>query len=134
MKIEMTLAILYTSILIILFTTIYWIYFRNYNNHTLDRIIMTLYRQCSRWAVAAEQDNNDIIRVLHANYAAGYLWAMKDITPTSTFARVTGTDFLEFEKKIVRIQDDATMRLASSCKKSIPTSDPSLLNAIYGKS
>lgn len=129
--------ILYLSSILIISSIIYLIYYKsknnNDNNKSFDKIIMTLYRQCARWAVAAEQDDNVIIAVLHANYATGYLWAIKDITPTTDFARITGQDFLEFEKKIVSIQDAVTMRLASICKNSIPTSDKELLNAIYGK-
>lgn len=101
--------------------------------NSLYSVILTLYRQCSRWAIAADQDDNSIIRVLHANYAAGYLWAIKDIASTEDFKQATGEDFLAFEKKIVTIQDKATMLLASRCKNVIPTSDPLLLNAIYGR-
>ena len=41
--------------------------------------IETLIRQASRWSVAAQQDDSPIIALLHANYGAGYLWALKDI-------------------------------------------------------
>lgn len=98
---------------------------------TLDKIVSVLYRQCARWAVASEQDENVVIRVLHANYATGYLWALKDIVSTDTFQKITGEDFLSFEKKVVDIQDKATQQLVSVCKDSIPISDPSLLKAIY---
>lgn len=98
---------------------------------TLHKIVSVLYRQCARWAVAAEQDENVVIRVLHANYATGYLWALKDIVPTDTFFKITGEDFLSFEKKVVEIQDKATQTLVSVCKESAPISDPSLLKAIY---
>lgn len=98
---------------------------------TLERIVSVLYRQCARWAVAAEQDKNVIIRVLHANYATGYLWALKDIVSTDVFQKITGEDFLSLEKKVVKIQDTATQELVSICKESVPISDPMLLKAIY---
>ena len=103
------------------------------NGLTFDKAIDILYRQCARWAVAANQDKSEIIAVLHANYAAGYLWAIKDIVSTNDFKRITGEDFLEFEKKIVKIQDDATMKLVSICRMVAPVSDTELLRAIYGK-
>jgi len=96
-----------------------------------ENIVTILYRQCARWAVAAEQDENVVIGVLHANYATGYLWALKDIVRTDIFKKITGEDFLSFENKIVKIQDTATQKLVSLCKESIPISDPSLLKAIY---
>lgn len=106
-----------------------WIKRSSVNSYT--NIIETLYRQCARWAVASDQDDNDIIRLLHANYATGYLWAIKDIVSTDEFKNITGKDFLSFEKKITAIQDEATQRVVSKCKASIPTSDKQLLDAIY---
>jgi hypothetical protein len=100
---------------------------------TMARVVDILYRQCARWAVASQQDKSDIIAVLHANYAAGYLWSIKDIVPTNEFQRITGADFLEFEKRIVKIQDDATRRLVRRCRSAAPVPDQELLDAIYGK-
>ena len=102
-------------------------------NGTMNRVVSILYRQCARWAVAAEQDKSDMIAVLHANYAAGYLWAIKDIVDTNNFKQITGQDFLEFEKKIVKIQDNATYRLVSKCRSVVPINDKDLIQAIYGK-
>ena len=106
-----------------------WMKRSSVNSYT--NIIETLYRQSARWAVASDQDDNDIIRLLHANYAAGYLWAMKDIVATDEFKKMTGDDFLSFEQKITAIQDEATRRVVSKCKTTIPTSDQQLLDAIY---
>jgi hypothetical protein len=36
--------------------------------------IKILYRQCARWAAASVQDDATIIKMLHANYAAGFLF------------------------------------------------------------
>lgn len=94
-------------------------------------IVHTLYRQAARWAVASEQDENPIIALLHANYATGYLWALKDIVSTEEFYIITKTDFLSFEQKITAIQDKATQKVVIACRSVIPVSDPSLLKAIY---
>lgn len=135
---DLLYQLLIVSIFIVGFIVISYIFYQSYykyynHNNTLHNVVQILYRQCARWAVAAEQDENEIIRVLHANYAAGYLWAIKDIVPTDTFKHITGKDFLQFEQKIVRIQDEATLKLAKTCKDSVPTSDQSLMYAIYGK-
>lgn len=103
------------------------------NKEVMDTIVRTLYRQSARWAVASDQDDNEVIRLLHANYATGYLWAIKDIASSEDFKRATGEDFLQFEQKIVGIQDRATRILAERCKAVIPIQDPSLLKAMYIK-
>ena len=50
------------------------------NNNTEKQIefaAQKLVRQAARWSTAAKQDKNSMIAVLHANYGAGYLWALK---------------------------------------------------------
>ena len=101
------------------------------NNNTLDNIVMTLYRQTSRWALASVQDNSEIIRVLHANYATGYLWAIKDIVSTQEFEKITGENFLQFQNKIVSIQDEATKKLVDICKPLMFIDDKTLFRAMY---
>lgn len=95
--------------------------------------IKTLYRQCARWASASIQDQSDIIKTLHANYATGYLWALKDIVTTDDFKKITGQDFLEFEKVIVKVQDAATKSLITKCKDLVFTDDPILIRAMYSR-
>ena len=84
--------------------------------------IETLIRQASRWSVAAQQDDSPIIALLHANYGAGYLWALKDIAPTSQIARAANIDILKFEKEIVEIQDEATTNMIKVCPDFAPPS------------
>jgi len=97
----------------------------------LDHIVMTLYRQTARWALASVQDNSQIIKVLHANYATGYLWAIKDIISTQEFERITGENFLQFQNKIVSIQDEATKKLVDICKPLMFIDDKTLFRAMY---
>lgn len=98
----------------------------------LDEIVAILYRQAARWAVASEQDASPIIAVLHANYGAGYLWALKDIATPEEFARATGgADFLEFERDVVRIQDAAARKLVKACETVAPVSSEALAKAMY---
>ena len=53
-----------------------------------ENAIKILYRQCARWAAASIQDEATIIKMLHANYAAGYLWAIKDIVSCKEFQKI----------------------------------------------
>lgn len=116
-------------IIVIIILSVIYTFYCPYQN---DNSIEILYRQAARWAVASEQDTNPIIAVLHANYAAGYLWAIKDIVTEYDFERITGTNMKQFEKSIIAIQDKATRKLVNECKNVIPTSDTLLLNAMYG--
>lgn len=90
-----------------------------------------LIRQSARWATAAKQDENSMIAVLHANYGAGYLWALKEIMKTDTIENFTGVDILKFETEIINIQDMATKKMAKLCPKYAP--EPSYLSKIAGE-
>ena len=43
-----------------------------------------------------------MIAVLHANYGAGYLWALKDIATDSEIQKATGINLGDFENEIVK--------------------------------
>lgn len=79
------------------------------------RYINTLIRQSARWATAAEQDNNSMIAVLHANYGAGYLWALKDIFSEKEIMEYANVDVLKFKEEIVKVQDTATKNMIKLC-------------------
>lgn len=96
-----------------------------------DETIRLLYRQAARYSVASIQDASEVIQVLHANYAMGYLLALKDLATGEDFERVTGEDLLVFERKIARIQDEATRRLVGDRPDLVPLEDETLLKAIY---
>ena len=69
-------------------------------------------RQASRWSTASLQDSNSMIAVLHANYGAGYLWALKDIATNDQIKKATGIDIMKFTDEIIQAQDKATLRMA----------------------
>lgn len=127
----------YVNIFIVLFIIIGLYYFLNnkcdHYKIKYQKAIMILYRQAARWAAASIQDDSELIRVLHANYAAGYLWSLKDIIPTDEFKKITGEDFYQLENKIVYIQDTATKKLVEKCKPLIFMDEPILLKAMYSK-
>lgn len=87
------------------------------SNSSLKPVIDTLIRQCARWAIAAQQDKNVIIAVLHANYAAGYLWALRDIASDVEIQNLSGVDIIKFRDEITKIQDTATLKLNAACPK-----------------
>jgi hypothetical protein len=96
-----------------------------------DKQIRILYRQTARYAVASLQDDSAVIKSLHANYAMGYLMALKDLATTEEFAKATGDNLLSFERKIASIQDASTVNLVGDCPDLIPDVDPGLLRAMY---
>jgi len=96
-----------------------------------DKQIRILYRQTARFAVASLQDDSSVFKTLHANYAMGYLMALKDLATTEQFARATNDNLLSFERKIAAIQDASTVNLVGDCPDLIPDVDPKLLRAMY---
>lgn len=119
---------------IILGMIIMYIIMTNKKNKCDDLISFAakkLIRQSARWSTAAKQDENSMIAVLHANYGAGYLWALKDIIKTDTIENVTGVDILKFETEITNIQDNVTKKMAKLCPEYAPV--PSYLSNISGE-
>lgn len=85
---------------------------------TIDTVIKKIIRQAARWSTAAEQDANPLIRVLHANYGAGYLWALGDagVTPDQiNQAMGSGFNYNEFRDYIVNVQDSASRAAITTC-------------------
>ena len=82
---------------------------------TKSTAIKTLVRQAARWSTAASQDQNVLIAVLHSNYAAGYLWALRDIATDQEIESATGINVLKFRDEITNTQDLTTKRLAKLC-------------------
>ena len=97
----------------------------------LYKQIRVLYRQTARYAVASLQDDSPVVKSLHANYAMGYLMALKDLATTEQFARATNDNIMSFERKIASIQDASTVNLVGDCPDLIPNEDPGLLRAMY---
>lgn len=87
--------------------------------------IKILSRQAARWAIASRNDTNPIIAILHANYAAGYLWALSDICTPALFEEIMGVDYEQLKAEIVTTQDHATVALAQRCPSIAP--EPGIL-------
>ena len=104
---------------------------RDLDHVPIDKQIRILYRQTARYAVASVQDDSPVVKSLHANYAMGYLMALKDLATTEEFAKATGDNLLSFERKIAGIQDASTVNLVGDCPALVPDEDPALLRAMY---
>ena len=93
--------------------------------------IKTLVRQSARWAIAAEQDENPYIAMLHANYGAGYIFALRSIASDAEIKSATKVDARQLEKAIIKIQDQAFRNLAQICPDGQPKSQ--FLRVISGE-
>lgn len=109
---DYTTYIIYAILILFIIDFIRNQYKCNINKHFA---INTLMRGCARWATASLQDKSPVISVLHANYAAGYLWAIKDIFSYYDIKIATNIDIIEFQKKITDVQDKATQFIISTC-------------------
>ena len=118
-------------ILFLILVLVFVVFRTSSNSVPLDKQVRILYRQTARYAVASLQDDSPVVKSLHANYAMGYLMALKDLATTEQFARATGDNLLSFERKIAGIQDASTVNLVGDCPDLIPNEDPGLLRAMY---
>lgn len=94
----------------------------------ISNSIKVLTRQAARWTTASLQDKNSMVAVLHANYGAGYLWALQDVATDEQVKIATGIDMKKFTQEIIAAQDKATARMATLCPDYAP--EPSYLTSI----
>ena len=81
----------------------------------MNKAIEKLVRQSARYAVAAQQDASPVIAILHANYAAAYFYALKDIASESQIHNATGIDVKKFKEHVTNVQDMVTRRTSEKC-------------------
>lgn len=117
---------MFSFIIILIIFTVGYLFFNLFYKHKQtnfdkSQIIKTLVRQAARWSTAAAQDENAMISVLHANYGAGYLWALRDIATDEEIYNATHIDVLKFRDDITKIQDYSTMKLMKLCPNYAPT-------------
>lgn len=113
--------IFYKIIIFVLITIIVGLIINNTKLDAKTNTIKTLVRQATRWSMAANQDQNVLIAVLHANYGAGYLWALRDIATDQEISNATGIDILKFRDEITNTQDSTTKRLIKLCPAYAPS-------------
>ena len=81
----------------------------------MNKAIEKLVRQSARYAVAAQQDESPVIAILHANYAAAYFYALKDIASESQIHNATGIDVKKFKKHVTNVQNMVTRKTSEKC-------------------
>ena len=81
----------------------------------MNKAIEKLVRQSARYAVAAQQDESPVNAILHANYAAAYFYALKDIASESQIHNATGIDVKKFKEHITNVQDMVTRKTSEKC-------------------
>lgn len=106
--------------IILIFIIIYAVFKPQNKTNFKENAIKTLIRQAARWTTASLQDENAMIAVLHANYGAGYLWALQDIADSQEIEKIGKIDLQKFKNSIVSAQDSATKRMAQLCPKYAP--------------
>ena len=99
-----------------LIATIFVLYLMMQNKtRGMNKAIEKLVRQSARYAVAAQQDASPVIAILHANYAAAYFYALKDIASESQIHNATGIDVKKFKEHVTNVQDMVTKRTSEKC-------------------
>jgi len=101
------------------------------NSYSKNKAINTLAKQSARWSTAASQDKNPMIAVLHANYGAGYLWAIGDIATSSEFENATGLNYEKFRDEVISVQEKATRNAIITCPQFGP--NPTYLTSVAGE-
>ena len=97
--------------IICIFILIFLFFPKNKNGSNIKKLL----RQSARFATAAQQDESPIIATLHANYAAAYLWALKDIATAREVHKNTGVDLKTFEEHILNVQDMVSKKVVQKC-------------------
>jgi competence protein ComGC len=95
-------------------------------NDAKTNAIKSILRGSSRYALASLQDRSPMIALLHANYGAGYFWAMRDAFNSTDIENATHIKILDYEKKITDIQDASTKEVVKACPQFATNVDLSL--------
>ena len=93
----------------------------------VNDFIRKIVRQAARWTTAAEQDTNPLIKVLHANYGAAYIFALGDAgVDPEQIEKAMGSNFNynQFRDHIVQVQDDAGKIAVVACPSFGPPMNP----------
>lgn len=99
-------------IIIAVIVLVYLFFFRGSGNSSM---IVKLIKKSAKWATIAQQDDAPIMAVLHANYAVGYLWALKDIAKPDAINKAAGINIIQFEEHILNVQDMVTKKVIKKC-------------------
>jgi hypothetical protein len=100
--------IVYIAILAIV---VFFLFRRSSNSSDVVKLV----KQSAKWATTAQQDDSPLLATLHANYAVGYLWALKDLYDTDEISKKAGINITQFEEHILNVQDMVTKKVIKKC-------------------
>ena len=80
-------------------------------------LISKLVKKSASWATTAQQDQSPLKATIHANYAVGYLWALKDISSEVDIQKASGINLKQFEEHILNVQEMVTKKVTEACPK-----------------
>jgi hypothetical protein len=105
-----------------------------YNNFKRKLIISSqeenikiLLRQSARYSIAALQDENKAIAILHANYGAAYLYALTDVYTENIIEELAGINIQQFKKEVQSVQDQVTKGVYEACPNIVPKNSSKIL-------
>ena len=80
-------------------------------------MIRKLIRSSSRYSLAAKQDLNSLVKILHANYGAADMFSLKNLFSEKEIEEVLGSEEIrkKYEKAIIEIQDKSTREAVKKC-------------------
>lgn len=92
-------------------------------NETNEQIVKKLIKKAAELSVSSIKTNNPIESVQKANYAIGYLDAVKDIMPETEITKFTGVDIFKFSSELKRIQSNNLMNMTNKCPELSPNNE-----------
>lgn len=75
----------------------------------------TMLRQVTRWILAAKQDQDPAVMLLHTNYAVGNLDLIRQLFTDEQVERETGYKPLTLHREAITLQDYAQKKLLELC-------------------
>lgn len=123
-------------ILFFLFIYFYTVWIKEILKCDKYYIISRILRGSARWSIASKQDKSPLIAVLHGNYGAAYLWALKEVFNDNEISLAMGKDFdiIDFQKRVTDIQDFSTKRMVNLCPEYTSGIEDKVLSVIAGNS
>jgi hypothetical protein len=95
--------------------------------------INKLMRQALRYFVASKQDNNPVIKMLHSNYAVGYIESLGLISTQMEIFHITGVDIKKLGDEATQEQDKALMELVKVCPNILSGMNSSIYQSFVKK-
>ena len=97
--------------IIIAVIALFFLFRKRANNSDVVKLV----KQSAKWATTAQQDESPLLATLHANYAVGYLWALKDLYDNEEISKKAGVNITQFEEHILNVQDMVTKKVLKKC-------------------